>query len=383
MEATALCFRLMVLELILVETQAQNHTQSVSDAVFLRITPDRLQHFEYESVSFHCEGTDGSTQLKGIRNTEEFKPVCDIKRTPMGSSCTIDKSYSGDSGEYWCETDGGERSYSANITVAAGPVILETPALPVLVGQNVVLRCRHKTTSTNTKAHFYKDDVLMERSPADEMPINNVSKSDEGVYKCIIPGVGASPGSWLAVRANTISIISPSPPEETLPKATAAPKVLILLWVVVTILTLGLLVVGFHHIRKHRVVLCFSSKMATAASNSGKDDEIVSEDDAADDPNSVTYAVVVTKQRKDKDTEDADNLSLCLKTNRSRKPQRQKDEDESSHQPVYSALTIRANPRTHRPESEAMNRTAAKDSSLTEQEVIYSPIKKSTKSSDT
>ncbi|XP_038586860.1 low affinity immunoglobulin gamma Fc region receptor II-b-like [Micropterus salmoides] len=161
MEATALCFRLMVLELILVETQAQNHTQSVSDAVFLRITPDRLQHFEYESVSFHCEGTDGSTQLKGIRNTEEFKPVCDIKRTPTGSSCTIDKSYSGDSGEYWCETDGGERSYSANITVAAGPVILETPALPVLVGQNVVLRCRHKTTSTNTKAHFYKDDVLM------------------------------------------------------------------------------------------------------------------------------------------------------------------------------------------------------------------------------
>ncbi|XP_038586858.1 V-set and immunoglobulin domain-containing protein 10-like [Micropterus salmoides] len=170
-----------------------------------------------------------------------------------------------------------------------GPVILETPALPVLVGQNVVLRCRHKTTSTNTKAVFYKDDVLIESSPADEMPINNVSKSDEGVYKCSIPGVGASPGSWLAVR-------------ETLPKATAAPNVLILLWVVVTTLslTLGLLVVGFLYIRKHRAVLCFSSKMATAASNSSKDDQIVSEDNAADDPNSVTYAVVVIKQRKDK-----------------------------------------------------------------------------------
>ncbi|XP_038587718.1 low affinity immunoglobulin gamma Fc region receptor II-b-like [Micropterus salmoides] len=200
MEATSLCFRLLMLEFFLVETKAQNHTQS--DAVFLRITPDRLQHFGYESVSFHCEGTDGSTRLRGIRNREEFQPVCDITRTPTGS-CTIKRAYPGDSGEYWCETDGGERSNSANITVTAGPVILESPALPVLVGQNVVLRCRHKTTSTNTKAVFYKDDVLIESSPADEMPINNVSKSDEGVYKCSIPGVGASPGSWLAVRGET------------------------------------------------------------------------------------------------------------------------------------------------------------------------------------
>ncbi|XP_038554009.1 Fc receptor-like protein 5, partial [Micropterus salmoides] len=192
-----------MLEFILLESRAQNrYTQSVSDAVFLRITPDRLQHFEYESVSFHCEGTDGSTQLKGIRNTEEFKPVCDIKRTPTGSSCTIDKSYSGDSGEYWCETDGGERSNSANITIVGGSVILESPVLPVKEGDAVTLRCRKKETSFDLKADFYKDGHLIRNSSSVEMTIHSVTKSDEGLYKCRISGAGESAESQLTVINN-------------------------------------------------------------------------------------------------------------------------------------------------------------------------------------
>lgn len=82
-------------------------------------------------------------------------------------------------------------------------MILESPVLPVSEGDNVTLRCRNKTTSTNLPADFYKDSDLMESSTSEEMTINNVSKSDEGLYKCNVSGVEVSPGSWLTVRGET------------------------------------------------------------------------------------------------------------------------------------------------------------------------------------
>ena len=36
--------------------------------------------------------------------------------------------------------------------------------------------------------------------PTARMTIYNVSKSDEGLYKCSMSGLGESPESWLAVR---------------------------------------------------------------------------------------------------------------------------------------------------------------------------------------
>lgn len=68
----------------------------------------------------------------------------------------------------------------------------------------MTLHCRNKTTTSNLTADFYKDGVLMESSPTGKMTINRVSKSDEGLYKCSIPGLGASPGSWLIVKGKTI-----------------------------------------------------------------------------------------------------------------------------------------------------------------------------------
>ena len=94
----------------------------VSDAAFLHIAPNRQQHFEYESVTFHCEGFNDSTQLRGIRNAKEFNPLCDIKGTSAGSFCTFDQIYAADSGEYWCETE-GQRSNSVNITVTGRFVV--------------------------------------------------------------------------------------------------------------------------------------------------------------------------------------------------------------------------------------------------------------------
>ncbi|XP_044198013.1 low affinity immunoglobulin gamma Fc region receptor II-a-like isoform X2 [Thunnus albacares] len=313
MEVTALCFRLLMLEII---QQVQE-----SDAAFLRITPDRLQHFELDSVSLDCVGFDDSTQLRGIRNNEEFTPVCDInKRTPTESFCTIDVAYTVESGEYWCETDGGERSNSVNITVTAGSVILESPVLPVMGGDNVTLRCRNKTNSTNLRADFYKDGVLMKSTAAAEMTINNVSMSDEGLYKCT-SDVGTSPESWLAVGAKSVSVTSQTPHEgnHTVLHHSSIPTHLHL-WIAVIIVTLSLvlLVVGFLCIwrRKGTAVFCFSSK---TSSGSSEHNQIASDTAGAAD-------------------------SLSRDTNHRRKPQTQKDEDESSRQPVYSALKLDKTP---------------------------------------
>lgn len=77
-----------------------------------RIITNRSQFFEYESVSFHCEGLDGATQLRGVRNDKEFIQNCDT----LTLTCTIEVAYQTDSGLYWCEST-REKSSTVNITV--------------------------------------------------------------------------------------------------------------------------------------------------------------------------------------------------------------------------------------------------------------------------
>ncbi|XP_067380117.1 low affinity immunoglobulin gamma Fc region receptor II-like [Channa argus] len=192
MEVTAHCLRLVMLLLILLNGHVHNSA--------FRIIPTKLQLFQYESVSFHCEGLDGSTQLRGIRNTEGFLSVCDF-REKTTASCTIDRAYRADSGEYWCETKGGKRSNIVSVTVIAGPVILESPVLPVMEGDSVILRCR-MNTSLSVVTYFYKDSVkiLVANSSTGEITIRSVSKSDEGLYKCYISDVGESPQSLLIIK---------------------------------------------------------------------------------------------------------------------------------------------------------------------------------------
>lgn len=85
---------------------------------------------------------------------------------------------------------------------------MDSPVLPVMEGNTVTLRCRNKTTIPDLGAEFYKDDVLVENSPAGKMIIHRASLSDEGLYKCSIPLVGASPGSWLAIRGRKECVVS-------------------------------------------------------------------------------------------------------------------------------------------------------------------------------
>ena len=85
-----------------------------------------------------------------------------------------------------------------------GFVILESPVLPAMEGNNVTLSCRKKKTSSNLTAEFYKDGVLIGSSSTGELTIHSVSKSDEGLYKCNISGAGESSESWLAVRGKSL-----------------------------------------------------------------------------------------------------------------------------------------------------------------------------------
>ncbi|XP_039457695.1 low affinity immunoglobulin gamma Fc region receptor III-like [Oreochromis aureus] len=290
MVITTPCFRLLILEVILLGTHVRNSFTQKRGAPTLRLTPKRLQHFQYESLSFDCESPDGPIELRGVRNTEEmlehFSPACNSKRT--SSSCTISQTYLTDSAEYWCEVKGGQRSNSVNITITDGSVILESPVFPVFEGHNVTLRCISKTTHTNQRANFYKDDGLIDPSPSDIMEIKSFSRSDEGRYKCSISGAGTSPESWLHVRSYSSA--------ETLSDDSNSNNVSILLWILLPLLLiiLMLLVVKFLNTYKHRV-----SSKTSAASNSDEDhpvDDFSPSGELSEQPVYTTVTINKTEQ---------------------------------------------------------------------------------------
>ena len=95
---------------------------------------------------------------------------------------------------------------------SAGSVILESPVLPVMEGEDVTLSCREKTTSFNLTADFYKDGLHVGRGSTGTLTIHSVSKSDEGLYKCNISGAGESPESRLAVRGKILHSLGDSMP---------------------------------------------------------------------------------------------------------------------------------------------------------------------------
>ncbi|CAI5660746.1 unnamed protein product [Oreochromis niloticus] len=116
-----------------------------------------------------------------------------------GSSCNISYIDPQESGVYWCESREGPISNMVNLTVTGGSVILQSPVLPVMEGDDVTLLCKTKTTPSNLPAAFYKDGSLIRKQPTGHMTIQHVSRSDEGLYKCDISGHGESPSSWITV----------------------------------------------------------------------------------------------------------------------------------------------------------------------------------------
>uniref|UniRef100_A0A668RGI6 Ig-like domain-containing protein n=1 Tax=Oreochromis aureus TaxID=47969 RepID=A0A668RGI6_OREAU len=168
----------------------------------LTVSPSSSQVFEYDFVSLSCEEDDSSAGWTLRRNTSKRQRTqCgDGWGKPAGSSCNISMTKPHDSGVYWCESNHSTISNMVNLTVlTGGSVILQSPVLPVMEGDDVTLLCKTKTTPSNLPAAFYKDGSLIRKQPTGHMTIQHVSRSDEGLYKCDISGHGESPSSWITV----------------------------------------------------------------------------------------------------------------------------------------------------------------------------------------
>uniref|UniRef100_A0AAZ1X480 Ig-like domain-containing protein n=1 Tax=Oreochromis aureus TaxID=47969 RepID=A0AAZ1X480_OREAU len=186
----------------------------------LTVSPSSSQFFEGDFVSLSCEEDDSSAGWTLRRNTsKQQRTQCgDGWGTSFNSSCDISYLVERDSGVYWCESREGPISNMVNLTVTGGSVILQSPVLPVMEGDDVTLLCKTKTTPSNLPAAFYKDGSLIRKQPTGHMTIQHVSRSDEGLYKCDISGHGESPSSWITVtdkHTNTPPPTSTSAPDST------------------------------------------------------------------------------------------------------------------------------------------------------------------------
>ncbi|XP_014877526.1 high affinity immunoglobulin gamma Fc receptor I-like isoform X2 [Poecilia latipinna] len=190
-------------------------TDPVSPAA-LTVSPSRSQFFDGESVTLICEDENISDGWTVRRNTTRgTRTQCDKDGwgESAGSTCNI-TLFPSDSGLYWCESMSGSSSSSSSsiqLSVSGGSVILQSPVLPVMEGDDVTLSCRAKSPAHNLPAAFYKDGSFIGHGTTGNFTLNPVRRSDEGLYHCYISGQGESPSSWISVEVSSLH-----PPDSTM-----------------------------------------------------------------------------------------------------------------------------------------------------------------------
>ncbi|KAK5610675.1 hypothetical protein CRENBAI_001562 [Crenichthys baileyi] len=176
----------------------------ITDKAGLTVSPSRSQFFEGDSVSLSCEEDNSSAGWTVRRNTtSRTRTQCaDGWGKPAGSTCNISYLLEKDTGVYWCESREGAASSSIHLTVSGGSVILQSPVLPVMEGDDVTLSCLMENDRSSVPAAFIKDGVFIGSEP--NMTLHHVTSSDEGLYKCNIRGHGESPSSWISVKSQEV-----------------------------------------------------------------------------------------------------------------------------------------------------------------------------------
>ncbi|CAI5660790.1 unnamed protein product [Oreochromis niloticus] len=257
MEETSLLYLLFLISLLSCTTNQAR----------LTVSPSRSQFFEGDFVLLICEEDDSSAGWTLRRNTSKQGTPCEPGwARSANSSCSIRSLLAADSGVYWCESREGPISNMVKLTVTGGSVILQSPVLPVMEGDDVTLLCKTKTTPSNLPAAFYKDGSLIRKQPTGHMTIQHVSRSDEGLYKCDISGHGESPSSWITVTGKPTTTVMPftsgPTPSPDLPSLQIAFRVVLHLVVFCPYFICTLLVVSLFRHRAKGNYLC-ASNLAT------------------------------------------------------------------------------------------------------------------------
>ncbi|KAI3376425.1 hypothetical protein L3Q82_016430 [Scortum barcoo] len=116
-----------------------------------------------DKVESHYKGSNTRSMWAGLKTLTDYK-----KKISSAESDIV----TWDSGVYWCESRDGTTSNTINITVTGGSVILQSPVLPVMEGDDVTLHCKTKTPPSNLPAAFYKDGSLIRPESAGHMTIH-------------------------------------------------------------------------------------------------------------------------------------------------------------------------------------------------------------------
>ncbi|KAK2863598.1 hypothetical protein Q5P01_003131 [Channa striata] len=179
--------------------------------VSVNVTPSLQQFFTngpYISVTCVEDGqtVDDWMVMRTIENkTVECGGSCADFDRFIVSYCSL-AFYLNFTGVYWCESKSGLKSDQVTITLTDEHLILEIPALPVVTGSDVTLRCKNRKDGT-VSANFFKDGILV-GDKVQEFTISKVQQSDEGLYSCSTDETGSSPQSRLRVRGQDTDITS-------------------------------------------------------------------------------------------------------------------------------------------------------------------------------
>ncbi|XP_049923430.1 Fc receptor-like protein 5 isoform X4 [Epinephelus moara] len=189
---------------------------SVHSQVSVTVTPGWSQFFEYGEVSLGCDHA-GSGKWSVWRYSNETLKMsqCGLgmwgKQTP--TACIIKSAKTSDSGVYWCQSKYRDSSNTVNITVTDQKVILQSPVLPVMEGDDVTLRCR-TNKSSSLPAVFKKDNSSIHDGPHGHMTIYHFNESHEGAYSCKI-GSDESPHSWLLMKDDSEPVLLTVSPDSS------------------------------------------------------------------------------------------------------------------------------------------------------------------------